>query len=155
MAHDSNETLQVFIENEAGSREKRTYDERTLKHLATRPVSAAYPFPYGFVIGTTGDDGDAVDCFVLTARPLCSGTTLACTPIALLEKIEDGEADHKVIAVPHGESETVKPVDEAALRAFVAGVFADVPGKTTAVGHLLGREAAADYIRRSRRDRPI
>jgi inorganic pyrophosphatase len=83
---------------------------------------------------------------------LRSGTTLACKPIALLEKIEDGEADHKVIAVPHGESETVKAADEAALRAFVAGVFAHVPGKTTTVGHLLGREAAEDYIRRSRRN---
>lgn len=152
MAHDSNDTLQVFIENEAGSREKKTFDERTLEHLKTESVSAAYPFAYGFVMGTAGDDGDAVDCFVLTARPLRSGTTLVCKPVALLEKVEDGDADHKVIAVPYGESETVNAADEAVLRAFVAGVFAHVPGKTTAVGRLLGRDAAEDYIRRSRRD---
>jgi inorganic pyrophosphatase len=61
MVHDDNETLKVFIENEAGSYEKKTYDERTLAHLETKPVSAAYPFAYGLVIGTRGDDGDAVD----------------------------------------------------------------------------------------------
>lgn len=146
--------MQVFIENEAGSREKKTFDERSLRHLKTAPISAAYPFPYGFVLGTVSGDGDAVDCFVLTRRALRSGTTLICKPVALLEQVEDGETDHKVIAVPDGEDETVTAVDEAALRAFVAGVFAHVPGKTMVVGRLLGPDAADDFIRRSRTDAP-
>lgn len=144
--------MQVFIENEAASREKKTFNERTLRYLETAPISAAYPFPYGFVLGTVSGDGDAVDCFVLTAQPLRSGMTLACKPVALLEQIEDGETDHKVIAVPDGESELVKPADEAALRAFVASVFAHIPGKTVVVGQLLGREAAEDFVRRCRPD---
>lgn len=142
--------MQVFIENEAGSLEKKTFDERTLRHLKTEAVSAAYPFPYGFVLDTVGGDGDAVDCFVLTAQPLRSGTTLACKPVALLEKIEDGETDHKVIAVPDDEGEQVRAADEAVLRAFMAQVFAHVPGKTTAIGQLLDRDAALDYVRRCR-----
>ena len=94
--------MRVFIENEAGSRRKNTYDEHTLAHLGSVEVSAAYPFPYGFVLGTRGGDGDAVDCFVLTESPLASGTTVECEPFGLLEQIEDGEIDHKVLAVLPG-----------------------------------------------------
>lgn len=146
--------MQVFIENEAGSREKNTFDERSLRLMKTATVSAPYPFPYGFVLGTKSGDGDAVDCFVLTARALPSGATVACRAIGLLEQIEDGETDHKVIAVPEGEPEAVTPPQEAALRAFVGAVFAHVPGKTMTVGRLLGRAAAEDYVRRCRTGAP-
>ena len=37
--------MQVLIENEAGSRTKNTYDERTLAFVRSAEVSAAYPFP--------------------------------------------------------------------------------------------------------------
>ena len=51
--------MRVFIENEAGSRRKHVYDERTLALVHTVDVSASYPFPYGFVLGTRGgDEGD-------------------------------------------------------------------------------------------------
>ncbi len=62
--------MRVLIENEAGSRTKNTYDERTLAFVRSAQVSAAYPFPYGFAVGTKSGDGDAVDCFVLTDEPL-------------------------------------------------------------------------------------
>ena len=139
--------MQVFIENEAGSREKRSYDERSLRLVKTAPVSAPYPFPYGFIVGTLSGDGDAVDCFVLTRRRLACGTTVDCEPVALLEQVEDGETDHKVIAVPAGEDRKVSAADEAALRGFIQTVFAHVPGKTMSVGRLLGREAAEKFIR--------
>ena len=142
--------MQVFIENEAGSREKHTFDEQSLHLVKTATVSARYPFPYGFILGTRSGDGDAVDCFVLTRDAMSSGETVACEPVALLEQIEDGEIDHKVIAVPEGRDGTVGETDEAALRAFVNGVFAHVPGKTMTVGRLLGREVAEDYVRRCR-----
>jgi inorganic pyrophosphatase len=142
--------MRVFIENEAGSRHKNTYDERTLRHVGTVEVSAAYPFPYGFVIGTVSGDGDAVDCFVVTARRLSSGETLECEPVALLEQIEDGAIDHKLLAVPVGEPATVDDATLAALRGFAANVFAHVAGKRMKTGRLLGREAAEAYLREGR-----
>lgn len=142
--------MRVFIENEAGSREKRTYDERSLQLVKTAPVSAPYPFAYGFIVGTSSGDGDAVDCFVLTRRRLISGATLVCEPVALLEQIEDGEIDHKVIAVPAGEDTKVSAADEAALRGFVQTVFAHVPDKIMSVGRLRDRAAAENYVRQCR-----
>ncbi len=138
--------MRVFIENEAGSRRKNTYDEASLAFLKAEDVSAAYPFPYGFVLGTRAGDGDAADCFVLTRRRLVAGTSIDCAPAGLLEQVEDGETDHKLLALLPGETFALAEA-EPALRAFVASVFAHVPGKTMTIGRLLGAAAAEAYLR--------
>lgn len=142
--------MRVFIENEAGSRRKSTFDERTLRRLKTVDVSAAYPFPYGFVIDTVSGDGDAVDCFVITSRELPSGESLECDAIALLEQIEDGEIDHKLLAVPTGESAMIDDATVATLRHFATNVFSHVAGKQMTIGRLLDREAAEAYLQQGR-----
>ena len=142
--------MQVFIENQAGSRRKNIYDERALRHLRAVDVSASYPYPYGFVIGTVSGDGDAVDCFVLTSEPLSAGTTLECDPIGLLEQIEDGEIDHKVLAVPSGVAAAIDESVIAALKEFISGVFSHVPDKRMEIGRLLDRNAAESYLRQCR-----
>jgi inorganic pyrophosphatase len=138
--------MRVLIENEAGSRRKNTYDERTLQLVSTADVSAAYPFAYGFVIGTRAEDGDAADCFVLTGRRLTAGTETECDPIALIEQIEDGEVDHKIIAAPVGEKATVDDNAVEAIRDFAMNVFKHVPGKQMTIGQLLGADAARAYL---------
>ena len=142
--------MQVFIENQAGSRRKNIYDERTLRHLRTIDVSASYPYPYGFVIGTVSGDAGAVDCFVLTSEPLIAGTTLECDPIGLLEQVEDGEVDHKILAVPSGGSATIDDAVVAALKEFISGVFSHVPDKRMEIGRLLGPDDAENYLRQCR-----
>ncbi len=106
--------IRVFIQNEAGSNQKHLHDEKTLAHKRMVIVSQAYPFPYGFVLDTTSEDGDNVDCFVITDRPLKTGTIVRCEPVGLLEQIEDGEADHNLLAllpdetlarISHGKSQ--------------------------------------------------
>lgn len=144
--------MRVLIENEAGSRTKRSYDERTLALVRTAPVSAPYPYAYGFAIGTRSGDGDAVDCFVLGVASLPSGSVVECEPLALLEQIEDGETDHKVLAAPAGAAVAVDAAVIEAITAFIRGVFAHVPGKTMQVGRLLDRQAAEDFLRRCRID---
>ena len=144
--------MRVFIENEAGSSDKNIFDEHTLAFLRRERVSRAYPYPYGFVLGTRGGDGDAVDCFVLTTRPLRSGATVVCEPLGLLEQIEDGETDHKVLAALAGDDEKVA-LDEmtiAAVTDFIAGVFAHIPGKRMRIGRLLPRADAEAYVQQCR-----
>jgi inorganic pyrophosphatase len=68
----------VFIENEAGSTLKNHHDERALTFLRSEKVSRAYPFPYGFIIGTTNADGDCLDCFVIAKRALRTGEVVEC-----------------------------------------------------------------------------
>lgn len=139
--------MRVFIENEAGSAVKHTYDERTLAHVRAAKVSIAYPYPYGFVLGTRSGDGDAVDCFVLTRTPLKSGAIVECHAVGLLEQIEDGEVDHKVLALLPGEPMASHAAVHERLAAFVTGVFAHIPGKRIESGRMLGRSDAEAYIR--------
>jgi inorganic pyrophosphatase len=72
------ESVNVFIENEAGSLTKNLHDERSLTHTGSVPVSHPYPFPYGFLLDTTNEDGDNLDCFVLTRADLRRGIIVEC-----------------------------------------------------------------------------
>src|SRR5215831_17332024 len=122
--------MKVLIENEAGSLIKHRYDECTFKLMATRRVQRAYPFPYGFIVGTRSGDGMCLDCFLLTQKEIYSGEMVEAEPIGMLEQIE----------LDLG----VKDI----LRDFAMNVFADVPGKSMAVGRFLGKEDALALIAR-------
>jgi inorganic pyrophosphatase len=144
---ESVQTFRVFIENQAGSSIKNTYDEKTLEHLGSSTVSAPYPYPYGFALDTKSGDGDAVDCFVVTGNALQSGDIVECRALHLLEQIEDGEVDHKVLCVPAGAPGVVDNDAVEAIRAFIMSVFAHIPGKNMQLGALLGRSEAERYVR--------
>ena len=139
--------IRVFIQNEAGSDQKHLHDEKTLEYKRTVTVSRPYPFPYGFILDTTSEDGDNLDCFVITKQPLKTGSLVECEPIALLEQIEDGEEDHNVLAALQGEAPEIDQAMMDTFREFTFHVFDHVPGKEIAVGRLLPREAAEQHIR--------
>src|SRR5216117_1976606 len=95
--------IQVLIQVAAGSCDKKFYNERTLEYLETRRISQPYPYPYGFIIGTSAADGDSVDCYLITTDTLKSGTIVECEPVGLLWQDEDGEVDHKILAALPGQ----------------------------------------------------
>jgi len=140
--------VKVFIQNEAGSRTKHSHNEKTLEPLGAQEVSRRYPFPYGFVLGTTAGDGLNVDCFVLTSTGLRTGQIVECTPIGLMEQFEDGKTDHNVLAVLSGETREVDAATQATLTEFVSHVFDHVPRKSIAVGRFLDAQAASDQVAR-------
>jgi len=145
MPHPS-QPITVFIENEAGSDIKHHYDEATLLVKRTERVGAAYPFPYGFIPETLAPDGDAVDCFLLTNRPLATGTTVEALPIAFVEQTEAGSTDNNVLAVLPGEA--VPDLDAAVARiaAFIEEFRTGDPDRVSRVGRTLGSDDAAAYI---------
>jgi inorganic pyrophosphatase len=140
--------MKVFIQNEAGSSVKHSYDEKTLVLLGEQQVSRAYPFPYGFILNTTGEDGDNVDCFVLTQEKLRTGQVVECEPIALMEQIEDGEIDHNILATISGEELRLTSTLKQTLTEFVSHVFDHIPEKKIQVGEFRGAEAAVQHIKR-------
>ena len=95
--------IKVLIQAESGSRDKMRYDEKTLKPIAAGRVSDPYPYPYGFILETTAADGDDVDCYVFGDGVPKSGCIVECEVVGLLEQIESGEPDHKVLAVVAGQ----------------------------------------------------
>lgn len=67
-----------------------------------------YPANYGFIPGTlvnevSGGDGDALDVFVL-AESLPTAQVIEIIPICMVQMLDDGEQDDKILAVPKEES---------------------------------------------------
>ena len=146
-------TIKIFIENEAHSNRKNIFNEKTLQYLETTTVTGEYPYPYGFILNTTGGDGDNVDCFVITEKPLKSGQLVECEPIGLMEQTESSwehpgeqEEDHTVLATLIGESTVIDESFKALMRKFVLHIFDHIPGKTITLGEFLDKEAAIQYI---------
>ena len=138
--------VRVFIQNEAGSDKTHVYNEKTLEYQHTDTVSRPYPFPYGFILDTTSEDGDNLDCYVITQRSLKTGTVISCEAVALLEQIEDGEEDHNILATVPGETLEIGSSVVDALQQFISHVFEHVPDKQMTTGRLLSKAAAHAHI---------
>ncbi len=96
------EEINVIIEIPKGSHNKYEINkENSLVELDRANYSdAAYPFDYGFAPQTLWDDGDALDVLVLTTYPLLPLTLVKVRPVGVMEMIDEGESDHKIVAVP-------------------------------------------------------
>jgi inorganic pyrophosphatase len=122
--------LHVVIDTPKGSRNKFAWDEeRELFELSgVLPAGAVFPYDFGFIPGTRGEDGDALDVLVLMDEPAFSGCLVASRLLGVIEaeQTEDGktERNDRLIAVAatsrtHGHLQTLqdlnsKIVDEIA-----------------------------------------
>lgn len=99
---DIPEKMNVIIEIPKGSENKYEIDKDTgLIALDRANYSAAsYPFDYGFVPQTLWEDNDPLDVVVLSTFPLFPGILVEVRPVAVMEMIDDGESDYKIIGVP-------------------------------------------------------
>ena len=140
--------IQVFIQVAAGSCDKNFYDERTLEYLGTRHVSRPYPYPYGFIIGTSAADGDCVDCYLITSDELTAGSIVECEPVGLLLQDEDGEIDHKVLGTIPGQNVVVGQELLQELQEFIYTLFAEYPDMQVRVGPILSKKAALHHLQK-------
>lgn len=138
--------MKVFIENETGSDQKNLFIEKTLEYKKTITVSRKYPFPYGFILGTTSGDGDNIDCFVITDKQLKTGQIIECEPIGIMEQIEDEKEDHNILAKLNEEEVSISFDIREKLTEFVSHVFDHRIGKVVKVGKFLDKIEAEQYI---------
>lgn len=94
--------MNVIIEIPKFSKNKYEIDKETGIIALDRVMHSAqdYPFDYGFVPQTLFDDGDALDVVLLTTHPLAPGILVKARPVAIMEMIDGGDRDDKIIAVP-------------------------------------------------------
>ena|SRR3989344_4917956 len=96
------EKMNVIIEINKGSKNKYEIDKKTGLIALDRAMhtSQDYPFDYGFVPQSYWHDNDALDVIILTTFPLAPGILVRARPVAVMNMIDSGEGDDKVIAVP-------------------------------------------------------
>jgi inorganic pyrophosphatase len=94
--------INVLIEIPAGSKNKYEFDKDLQAFALDRVLysSVQYPYDYGFVPNTLADDGDPLDGMVLIDQPTFPGCVIAARPIGMLEMIDGGDRDEKILCVP-------------------------------------------------------
>lgn len=102
LGEDAPKEFNVIIEIPKGSNNKYEIDKDTglIKLDRANYSSAAYPFDYGFAPQTYWEDGDPLDVIVLTTYPLHPGILVSVRPVAVIDMVDGGESDYKIIAVP-------------------------------------------------------
>jgi inorganic pyrophosphatase len=116
IAPGTREEMNVIVEIPKFSKNKYEIDKETGIIALDRVMHSAqdYPFDYGFVPQTLFDDGDALDVVLVTTYPLAPGILVKARPVAIMEMIDGGERDDKVIAVPVDDPrmDDIKDIDD-------------------------------------------
>jgi inorganic pyrophosphatase len=143
------EVLNAVVEIPLGEVNKYEYDKKLhifrLDRTLFSPVH--YPGDYGFFPQTLAADGDPLDMLVLVDTPSFPGCLIEVRPIGLLEMLDQGVKDEKVLAVArhnprHREVHNYTQIYPHVMReiSHFFSIYKDLEGKRT---QMLGWKDAA------------
>ncbi|HYO08258.1 MAG TPA: inorganic diphosphatase [Tepidisphaeraceae bacterium] len=159
--------VNAIIETPKGSRNKFTYQPvcGLFKLDGVLPAGAVYPFDYGMIPGTLGDDGDPLDVLVLMDAPAFTGCWVPARLIGAIvaEQTErDGRTERNdrlvAVAAKSRDLEDVRELSDLSksllreLEHFFVS-FNQVKGKTFRVRGRRGAAAARRLVRAGARRR--
>lgn len=143
------------IEITKGSNRKYELDKETGMLMLDRILytSTHYPASYGFIPRTLGDDHDPLDILVLCSEPIEPMTLVRCFPIGLINMLDCGMSDEKIIAIPYGDPNYNQYRDVSELPEHIFkemqhffSVYKALENKTTAVREVGGKDEAMTVI---------
>lgn len=84
---DGTDGIRILIETPKGSRNKYKYDQEMCAFILSGvlPAGAAFPFDFGLIPATLGEDGDPLDILVLMDEPAFAGCLVDIRPIGVIE----------------------------------------------------------------------
>ena len=102
---ESGDRFDLFVETPKGSRKKYEYDhERGIMRLDRRLASATlFPADYGYILNTSGNDGEELDALVLADEPTAPNTLVSVRPVGVFWLETDEGPEAKILAVPDGD----------------------------------------------------
>lgn len=111
-----NGVVNTVVEIPQGSILKVEWHRITATFMLDRVEPAIYakPVNYGFIPQTLDEDGDELDSLVVCAEPIPTGVWLEAKIIGVLNFVDDGEADHKIVLVPADDRNTGNSVNTLA-----------------------------------------
>ena len=103
---NGDDELRIVIETPRGSRNKYSYDPRCdcMQLSTVLPEGMVFPYDFGFIPSTLGQDGDPLDILVLMDQPVVPGCVVRARLIGAIEgeQKEKGEGwmrNDRLIAV--------------------------------------------------------
>lgn len=145
------DVMNVIVEIPKFSKNKYEIDKETGLIALDRVMHTGqdYPFDYGFVPQTLFDDGDALDVVLITTYPLAPGILVKARPVAIMEMVDGGERDDKIVAVPVDDPRFADIKDIGDLnKHFIKEMthffetYKKIQNKTVEVGEWKGADAA-------------
>ena len=152
----SPEDFICVIEIPKGSKKKYELDKETGYIMLDRILhtSTHYPANYGFIPRTYGDDGDPLDVLLLCAEKLEPMSLVRAYPIGMINMIDNGRNDEKIIAIPFSDPNynQYQNLEELPRHIFdemchFFSVYKNLEGKDTAVNEVCNRAVATDVIK--------
>lgn len=150
--------FEALIEIPKGSKSKYELDKQTglLRLDRILYTSTVYPSDYGFIPRTLADDGDPLDVLVLCSEPIFPMTLVTCAPIGVIEMLDNGDRDEKIIAVAINDPMFKNYNDIGELPAHIFEemmhffeVYKVLEHKVTAVKEINHRDKAIKIVRKS------
>ncbi len=94
-------TVNVVIEIRKGERNKYEIDKVSGRLFLDRvnATMLGYPADYGYVPDTLCGDGDPIDVLLIIDESVPHGVVVPARPIGVLNMVDDGEGDEKLICV--------------------------------------------------------
>jgi inorganic pyrophosphatase len=147
--------FRAVIEIPKGSSNKYELDKKCGMLRLDRVLSSAvyYPANYGFIPQTLAEDGDPLDVLVFSSEQIPGMCLCDARAIGVMTMIDDGEPDHKVVAVLikdpefteyHRASDFPKHTFKMLKRFFED--YKQLEGKSVEVDEILPAEAADAII---------
>jgi inorganic pyrophosphatase len=157
-AYDDAGALRVVVESPRQSPLKLKYEPalRMFTVLRELPLGVVYPFDWGFIPGTLGDDGDPIDAMAIHRTPTYPGVLLPCRVLGMVEVVQRDdkhppEVNNRVIATPDWHSPLEK-IAEA--RDLPANARAEIERFFVTVAALTGKRLKINgWATRRRTDR--
>lgn len=95
---DGDGAVRVVVEAVAGTRSKLKYNPALsafeLHHVL--PAGTCFPYDFGFMPTTLGEDGDPLDAIVFADEPVPTGTVVPCRLVGVIEGLQSKQGQQPV-----------------------------------------------------------
>jgi inorganic pyrophosphatase len=99
-------TVDVVVETPRGSKYKYKFDEEQKRFRVKKilPSGLAFPYDFGFIPGTKGDDGDPLDILIISEDSFLHGSIVQCEIIGAIKASQTSDDEtvrnDRIISVP-------------------------------------------------------